>query len=108
MIRQVGVAGCVHLLSAGRCEHARHGDRGQSAGRDGVVRGACPAGTPRNVTEILRKEIARALEQPDVLQRFATLALDVEGRGPYEFRKLIADDVKRSKETAAKANIRFD
>jgi tripartite-type tricarboxylate transporter receptor subunit TctC len=67
-----------------------------------------PAGTPRNVTEILRKEIARALEQPDVLQRFATLALDVEGRGPDEFRTLIANDVKRWKETAAKANIRFD
>ena len=67
-----------------------------------------PAGTPRNVTEILRKEIAWALEQPDVLQRFATLALDVEGRGPDEFRKLIASDVKRWKETAAKANIRFD
>ena len=67
-----------------------------------------PAGTPGNVTEILRKEIAWALEQPDVLQRFATLALDVEGRGPDEFRKLIATDVKRWKETAAKANIHFD
>jgi tripartite-type tricarboxylate transporter receptor subunit TctC len=67
-----------------------------------------PAGSPRHVTEILRKEIARALEQPDVLQRFATLALDVEGRGPDEFRKLIERDVKRWKETASKANIRFD
>jgi tripartite-type tricarboxylate transporter receptor subunit TctC len=67
-----------------------------------------PAGTPRHIVEVLRNEIRRAMGEPDVQARFAALALDADGRGPEEFRQLIDKDVKRWKETAAKANIKFD
>jgi tripartite-type tricarboxylate transporter receptor subunit TctC len=67
-----------------------------------------PAGTPRHIVEVLRSEIRRAMGEPDVQARFAALALDADGRGPEEFRQLIDKDVKRWKETAAKANIKFD
>jgi tripartite-type tricarboxylate transporter receptor subunit TctC len=67
-----------------------------------------PAGTPRHIVEALRSDIRRAMGEPDVQARFAALALDADGRGPEEFRQLIDKDVKRWKETAAKANIKFD
>ena len=67
-----------------------------------------PAGTPLHIIELLRSEIGRALKEPDVQARFAALALDADGRGPNEFRKLIETDVKRWRETAARSNIRFD
>jgi tripartite-type tricarboxylate transporter receptor subunit TctC len=48
------------------------------------------------------------MELPDVQARFVGLAVDPDGRGPDEFRRVIENDVKRWKETAAKANLRFD
>lgn len=67
-----------------------------------------PAGTPRHIVELLRNEIRRAIAEADVQSRFASLALDPDPRGPDEFRRLIESDVKRWRETAAKANIHFD
>ena len=66
------------------------------------------AGTPPAVVKTLHEEIARALEQADVKQRFAALALDPAPLGPDEFRKLIESDVRRWKEVVAKSGIRLD
>lgn len=67
-----------------------------------------PAGTPRQIIDLLQKEIRLATDQPDVQARFAALAIEPDGRGPDDFRRLIESDVKRWRETAAKANLRFE
>ena len=65
-------------------------------------------GTPQAVVKLLHQEVARALELPDVKERFASLALDIAPLGPDEFRKLIESDVKRWKEVVAKSGIKLN
>ncbi len=65
-------------------------------------------GTPPAIVKLLQQEIARALEQPDVKERFASLALDIAPQGPAEFSKLIESDVKRWKEVVAKSGIKIN
>ncbi|MBX3661110.1 MAG: tripartite tricarboxylate transporter substrate binding protein [Burkholderiales bacterium] len=63
-------------------------------------------GTPPAIVKLLHQELARALEQPDVKERFASLALDIAPLGPDEFRKLIEADVKRWKEVVTQSGIK--
>ena len=65
-------------------------------------------GTPPAIVKLLNQEITRALEQPDVKDRFASLALDIAPLGPDEFRKLIESDVKRWKEVVTKSGIKLN
>lgn len=65
-------------------------------------------GTPPAIVKLLNQEITRALEQPDVKERFAGLALDIAPLGPEEFRKLIESDVKRWKEVVTKSGIKLN
>jgi tripartite-type tricarboxylate transporter receptor subunit TctC len=44
-----------------------------------------PAGTPRDVVELLNREITTVLTLPDVKQRWETLGLDSVGNTPEEF-----------------------
>jgi tripartite-type tricarboxylate transporter receptor subunit TctC len=67
-----------------------------------------PAGTPRPVVKILHQEIGRALEQADVQERLANLALDLAPLGPEEFGKMIESDVRRWKEVVAKSGIKLN
>jgi tripartite-type tricarboxylate transporter receptor subunit TctC len=59
-----------------------------------------PAGTPPAVIRKLHQEIARALEQADVQERLAALALDLAPAGPEDFRKMIENDVRRWQDVA--------
>lgn len=65
-------------------------------------------GTPPAIVKLLHQEIARALEQADVRERFSSLALDIAPLGPDEFRKLIESDVKRWKEVVTKSGIKLN
>lgn len=65
-------------------------------------------GTPPAVVKLLQREIARALEQPDVKERFAALALDISPLDPDGFRKLIESDVKRWREVVARSGIKLN
>ena len=65
-------------------------------------------GTPPAIVKLLQQEIARALELPDVKERFASLALDIAPLGPDEFRKLIESDLRRWKEVVAKSGIKLN
>jgi tripartite-type tricarboxylate transporter receptor subunit TctC len=67
-----------------------------------------PAGTPPHIVDLLQREIRRAIELPDVQARFTAIAIEPDGRGPDGFRRVIESDVKRWRETAARANLRFD
>ena len=57
---------------------------------------------------LLHAQIARALDAPDVKERFAALALDVAALGPDDFRKVIETDVQRWREVVAKSGIRIE
>lgn len=65
-------------------------------------------GTPPAIVRLLHAEIARALEQPDVKERLASLALDPASGSPGDFRKVIEADVKRWREVVAKSGIKLN
>lgn len=54
-----------------------------------------PAGVPKQIVEKLRGEIVKALDAPDVRDRFAFLALQPTTNTPEQFRALLESDVKR-------------
>jgi len=67
-----------------------------------------PSGTPPAVIKLLQAEVLKALQTPEVKERFSALAIDIAGIGPDEFGKIIETDVKRWREVVAKSGIRID
>ncbi len=67
-----------------------------------------PSGTPREVVTLLNGLIRKALEQPDVKERFVQLALDISPSTPEEFRRMLEADVKRWREVVKQAAIKLD
>lgn len=65
-------------------------------------------GTPREVVTLLNGLIRKALDEPDVKNRFAQLALDISPSSPEAFRTMLEGDVKRWREVVRQANIRLD
>ncbi len=64
-------------------------------------------GTPPDIVQRLHQEIARALELPDVKERFASLALDIAPLDQAEFSTLIENDVKRWRNVVSQAGIKL-
>jgi tripartite-type tricarboxylate transporter receptor subunit TctC len=54
-----------------------------------------PKGTPRAIVTQLNREIAKALAAPDVVERFASQALEMAPGSPEEFRREIATETAR-------------
>jgi tripartite-type tricarboxylate transporter receptor subunit TctC len=48
-----------------------------------------PAGTPKEIIQVLHREIAKAVEHPDTKERLAALGLDPVGDSPDEFGEQI-------------------
>lgn len=72
---------------------------------NGVV---APAGTPKNIIELLNTEIRRSLEGADVKERFTALGMEAVGGTPEEFGAFMrAETVKWAKVVKA-ANIRLE
>jgi tripartite-type tricarboxylate transporter receptor subunit TctC len=67
-----------------------------------------PAGTPPAIVKTLHAEIFKALQQPDVKERFAALAIDAAAIGPQEFAKIIEADVRRWREVVTKSGLRIE
>lgn len=67
-----------------------------------------PAGLPAPVLALLAAEIRRAVEQPDVRERFLNLALDPLTSTPQEFRAYIASEVKKWAGIIKAANIQAE
>jgi tripartite-type tricarboxylate transporter receptor subunit TctC len=65
-----------------------------------------PRGTPRTVTEKLRREFAAILQDPETLKRLAADAAEPQMLTPAEFRKMVRDDVKMWRGVAQTAGIR--
>jgi tripartite-type tricarboxylate transporter receptor subunit TctC len=67
-----------------------------------------PAGTPAPIVARLHEESVRALAQPDVRERLASLAVDPVGSTPEAFRRLIGEEIELWASVARTANIRFE
>jgi tripartite-type tricarboxylate transporter receptor subunit TctC len=65
-----------------------------------------PAGTPREIVNHLNFEINRALEEPELIAKFAQQGMAPAGGTPAEFQKTIETEVKQWTEIAHKANIK--
>jgi tripartite-type tricarboxylate transporter receptor subunit TctC len=65
-----------------------------------------PAGTPKEITTLLNREIARIIGLPDTKERLATLGLDPVGSTPEEFAEVIKAEVEKWGKVIRLANIR--
>jgi len=68
-----------------------------------------PAGASKRIIDRLAKEVARAVRDPKIAQRFANFGVDPLGNTPEEFAAQIAADIalcgrKRSKLPARRRN----
>jgi tripartite-type tricarboxylate transporter receptor subunit TctC len=65
-----------------------------------------PAGTPVDIVTRLHKEIAQALQLPDVKERLVTDGAEAVGSTPGEFAQFIKDEIDKWATVARAANIR--
>jgi tripartite-type tricarboxylate transporter receptor subunit TctC len=54
-----------------------------------------PAGTPKEIVNLLYAEVAKSLKSPDVIQRLKTAGLDTAGTSPEQYAAKIKDDLAR-------------
>ncbi len=67
-----------------------------------------PARTPVAIVNALHREVARAVQLPDVRARFAALGLEPVGNEPAQFAKIIGNDLARWAAVVRQGNIRID
>ena len=54
-----------------------------------------PAGTPKQIVDLLNREIIKALAMPDVADRLATIGFYVSTNSPEEFAALIKSEIAK-------------
>ena len=67
-----------------------------------------PAGTPREIVDLIYRQIVAALATPDMKERLATLGFVPVANTPAEFAKMIGPEVARWKQIIREANIKAD
>ncbi|OGA10396.1 MAG: hypothetical protein A2W68_05965 [Betaproteobacteria bacterium RIFCSPLOWO2_02_64_14] len=67
-----------------------------------------PKGTPRGIINRLNAAINKALQQPDVRERFAASSVETVGGTPQEFGSYVASEIKRWGQVARAAGIRLE
>jgi tripartite-type tricarboxylate transporter receptor subunit TctC len=67
-----------------------------------------PAGTPRQIVDLLYREIVVALAAPDIKARLATLGFVPVANTPDEFAAMIKPEVARWKQIIKDAGIKAD
>jgi tripartite-type tricarboxylate transporter receptor subunit TctC len=77
-------------------------------GADTIVGMVVPAGTPREIVDVLHREIAKIMAMPDVKARFPALGLEPVGSSPEEFGAYIKADIARWEKVIRDANIRSE
>jgi tripartite-type tricarboxylate transporter receptor subunit TctC len=56
-----------------------------------------PRGTPRQIVELLNRELAKALAAPEISEKFSAQALEITPGSPADFRREIASETERWK-----------
>jgi tripartite-type tricarboxylate transporter receptor subunit TctC len=106
-VRAIGVA------AAERAEQipdvptfAEQGVKGQEA--DTLTGIVAPAGTPKELVELLSREIAKSIAQPDVRERLATLGFKPVASTPDEFTARIKLEMDKWGKVVRDANLRIE
>jgi tripartite-type tricarboxylate transporter receptor subunit TctC len=67
-----------------------------------------PRGTPKAVVAKLNAEINRALEHPEIRERFAAMSVEILGGPPAAFARYVESELKRWGEVVRAADIRIE
>jgi len=67
-----------------------------------------PAGTPRETVALLNREINKALNSPDIRERFVAVTFDPTPGKPEDFLKLLQDEDARWRGVQKQVNVRLD
>lgn len=67
-----------------------------------------PAGTPREIVERIRDEVAKIVQQPDIRERIVALGGEPVGNTPAEFAAIVRSDIAKWKGVAKAASIVAD
>jgi tripartite-type tricarboxylate transporter receptor subunit TctC len=67
-----------------------------------------PAGTPKEIVDLLQKEIAKAVAQPDVKEKLATLGFVPVANPPEEFGTRITVEIEKWGKVVRDAKLRID
>jgi tripartite-type tricarboxylate transporter receptor subunit TctC len=67
-----------------------------------------PAGTPREVVQRVRDEVAKIVQQPEIVERIRALGGVPVGNSPEAFAAIVRSDIAKWKQVAKAANISAD
>ena len=67
-----------------------------------------PAGTPKEIVELLAREIAKAVARPDVKERLAALGFKPVANTPDEFAARIKLEMEKWGKVVHDANLRIE
>jgi tripartite-type tricarboxylate transporter receptor subunit TctC len=67
-----------------------------------------PIKTPRPVVDRLYREIAAALKDPDLRNRFETLGVEPVGNTPEEFGRFLSEEFERYSRLVKAMNLKMD
>jgi tripartite-type tricarboxylate transporter receptor subunit TctC len=74
---------------------------------DVIVGMLVPAGTPKEIVDLLHREIVKAIALPDVRERLAVLGFDPVGSTPAEFGNWIKAELPKWSKVIREANLRI-
>jgi tripartite-type tricarboxylate transporter receptor subunit TctC len=82
----------------------------QELGLKGFLAGSwnglfAPAGTPSEATELIAKEIQRALKDPKIIEQYAQIGITIIGTDPQGQAKFLASDIARWRDVIKDAQI---
>jgi len=63
-----------------------------------------PNGTPKEIVDLLNREIGKALQAQDMRERFAAQAIDISGAGPDEFRTFLQRELSTWRDVVKRSN----
>jgi tripartite-type tricarboxylate transporter receptor subunit TctC len=67
-----------------------------------------PGGMPREVVALLNREINKALQSPELKERFAALTLDAAAQSPEEFRAMLQTEDRHWRDVLKRVPVRLD
>src|SRR5450631_1606713 len=85
---------------------AEQGVKDQEA--DTVTGIVAPAGTPKEIVDLLSREIAKSVARPDVNERLAVLGFKAVGNTPEEFSARIKVEIEKWGKVVHDANLRIE
>jgi tripartite-type tricarboxylate transporter receptor subunit TctC len=67
-----------------------------------------PAGTPRDVVNLLSKDMQAAVRKPELKERFVALGIDPAGTTPEEFTRFLRNEVEKWGKVIKAANVKIE